>query len=294
MKHSALTNIVILILVSLAFPAVAALSPGEVVVVYNSSDEWNVWNEAQGRNVNVSKAVADYYCLVRDIPAENEVGIPWDYLIEAANPADFFTDVVPGLRSFLAARPGFDINDPGSDPTKAIVLCYGVPVKLTGGEAASAVDSSLTLLFNTTPWGRQPVSDYRSRWYAVPNPFRIVSYVNRRYDFGDFRASAGNAVIETAPSFHVVRMLSPQRAVAGGSKGALFLGEKTGDTWSWTAIPDEKKQFIRGHVTDICVVDASTALAATGRETSPSACLRRAFGDASCRQGGIGGPPQAD
>ena len=285
MKRVALANIVVLILVSLGFPAVAALSPGEVVVVYNSSDEWN---DDHVPPRNVSKAVADYYCSPitgRGIPAENVVGIPWADVVEAANPAAFFTDFVPVLKSFLTQRcidAGVDPADPGSDPTKVIVLCYGVPLKLQGDEAKASVDSALTLLFNTNPWGRQPVSYYLSPGSsAVSNRFRTAATANGRYDFGDFRASAENAVSEAAPSFRVVRMLSPQRALAGGDKGALFLGEKAGDTWSWTAIPDEKKQFIRGGVSDICVVDASTALATTARETSPSACLRRAFGDAS-------------
>ena len=233
----------ILLLLSLTVSATASLSPSEVVVVYNSSD---VWNDDHVPPRNVSKLVADYYCLVRDIPAENEVGINWPWTKESANPVEFVDYLLndrpgfPGLKSFLASRPGFDINDPGSDPTKCIVLCYGVPVKLTGGEAGACVDSALTLLFNTTPWGRQPVSNYLHETSAVRNPFWLYDtggvwspvpvnpFATRRYDFGDFRASTRTGVNETA------------------------------------------------------------------LETSPSACLGRAFGRASCRQGGIGGPPQAD
>lgn len=235
----------------------ASLNPGEVVVVVNNNPQVAA----------TSRAVAEYYCAQRGIPAANiaEVTAPAgevvgpDYYVSAIL-AD--TENPPSLVHLLKSRPGFDINDPGTDPTKALVMCYGIPLKLFGAEVRAAVDSSLTLLFNTTPWGARPVRRYSDYSNVIHNRF-AGAIDTGRFDFGDFRRSGANAVLERAPVFHRVRMLSPDKALAGGGGGMLFRGERSGGAWTWAAVPDEHKQFIRGGVTDICVLDGSTAVMGT-------------------------------
>jgi uncharacterized protein (TIGR03790 family) len=252
----------------------AALSPQDVVVIYNKND---VWKNAQ--DVNVSKAVADYYCAARGIPQENEFGIDWQSTSPDIGVDQFLNQIVydrpgiPGLTSFLASRPDFDVNDPSTDPTKVIVLCYGVPMRVWGPETANSVDSSLTLLFNGiydasqqfhhgTYWGRFPLGNYGVPYGCFTNPFYHDSE-NKPIDFGELRSSDYNAMTETAPNFTVVRMLASNRAIAGGQRGMLYRGEKTGSAWDWTPVWEESKRAVRWDIVDICVLDQSTAIAAT-------------------------------
>jgi hypothetical protein len=48
--------------------AEAALSPNDVVVVWNSHPYWNTGNRQ-------SQAIADYYCAARGIPDANKLGV---------------------------------------------------------------------------------------------------------------------------------------------------------------------------------------------------------------------------
>ncbi len=139
----------------------AGLSPQEVVVVVNNQSDVG----------EISRAVAEYYCqeTKRNIPTANilEITTQPD---EAINPFQFVYDIQVPLKSFLASRPGFDTNDPGSDPTKAIVLCYGVPSKVYGNGRACTVDSSLAPLFSDVPWGQEPIG-HGLDTKGVENPY---------------------------------------------------------------------------------------------------------------------------
>ena len=64
-----------LLLIPLGTEAFSALAPQDVMVVYNSSPAFV--DSQTGRNV--SKAVADYYRTVRNIPVENEIGVYMSY-----------------------------------------------------------------------------------------------------------------------------------------------------------------------------------------------------------------------
>ena len=95
----------IVLLVSFGVSSFAALLPQDVVVIYNKND---IWKNAQ--DVNVSKAVADYYCTARGIPQENEFGIDWQNTSPDIGVDQFLSQIVydrpgiPGLTSFLASR----------------------------------------------------------------------------------------------------------------------------------------------------------------------------------------------
>lgn len=265
-------------LLLLNVPVFASLAPNDVVVVYNSNIAWNTGQRQ-------SKAVADYYCQRRGIPLTNECGVDWPSTDETINPSDFATYILndqgsnPGLRSFLSARPGFDVDDPGSDPTKCIVLCYGIPLRIEGGGRISCVDTSLALLFNETPWGHLPIGGY---WGAgsVTNPYfedqADPLLRTKPASFDHFRASDYNCTTETPPSFTIVRMFDNTHALAAGGQGMLFRGEHVLDHWEWTAVSDPAKGFIAHKVTDISVVSPQVAYVCTeiGGVLRTTACAR--------------------
>ena len=150
----------VLILVAVATgSAFGGITPHEVVVVYNSNSSYPA-----------SKAVADYYCAARGIPLNNQVGVNWPappfgptnspHPSEWGTPtdwisvADFVQYIQNPLEQFLIQHFGADPDDSASDPIKAIVLCYGIPVRITDSVRQCSVDSALTMLFEHAPWGR--------------------------------------------------------------------------------------------------------------------------------------------
>jgi hypothetical protein len=120
--------IVITVLLLLGGPIMAGLTPGDIVVVYNS----NTLEDEIPVDWTVSKRVADYYCAERGIPDANKVGVKWPYTGESTDPRTFYLRIQLPLEQFLASRFGVtEATDPASDPIKAILLCYGIPVRIT-------------------------------------------------------------------------------------------------------------------------------------------------------------------
>lgn len=244
--------VVLLVLLSgfLIPAAQASLNPNEIVVVYNNHSYWNT-------GLRQSKAVADYYCAARGIPDANKIGISWDRETHYIIPADFLEVFAP-LRDYLASRPGFEATDPATDPVKCLVLCYGTPMSINGSERLCSVDSALTLLFNSTAWGFEPIASYGGGG-TFDNPYRSTTGpdpANRTKptDFGSFRETDTGFTVY-APNFTIVRMLDASHALAAGTKGVLYKGTMTGSAWEWTVIDDLTKQFITHDVKDICTLD---------------------------------------
>ncbi|MDO8587832.1 MAG: YCF48-related protein, partial [Armatimonadota bacterium] len=98
-------------------------------------------------------------------------------------------------------------------------------------------------------------------------------------DFGEFRASQYNSVTEAAPKFTVIRMLNDVQppdvatAIAVGHQGMLYRGVLDGGIWTWTPTTDENKDYVANTVSDVCVVNSTTAYACTG----PSAAYGGSF-----------------
>ncbi len=239
--------------------AVGELLPQDVVVVYNSSSAFVDPNTGR----NTSKDVADYYCSVRGIPSSNKTGVYCPISDELISPRDFTRYILEdfeghqGLRSFLSARPGFDVNDPATDPTKCIVLCYGIPILVAGSGRVTAVDSALCLLFGKTPWGREPIGAYRGVG-GVTNPYYDGTSIHpaerqKWAEFDAFRASARNSTVESAPVFTKVRFLDPTHVVAIGNGGILYRREFP--SGQWTAVSDTSKAFVAQALSDISVPD---------------------------------------
>jgi len=168
----------------------AALRPQQVIVVYNSHAWWSP----------ISKAVADYYCAARDIPESNEIGLSVPRSDEVMGPSEFVTYILndqgsnPGLRTFLSSRPGFDIDDPGSDPTMCIVLCYGIPLRIQGGGYTCSVDSALTLLFNPGPEPYTTGGLVTNPYFCAGSPTDPLDRDGKPADFGEFRESTYNSI----------------------------------------------------------------------------------------------------
>ena len=243
--------------------AFSMLLPSEVAVVYNAS---GFWNDTANPPRNVSKLVADYYCDTRGIPRTNEIALTWDNPSDTVIPDEFLADVRSPLAQALQSL-GSDPNNPSTDPIKAIVLCYGVPLRIIGGERVSSVDSALSLLFNTNDWGHEPIGSYGGG-APVANPYyRDPNKSLALMDFGEFRSSPFNNTDQDTPYFTIVRMLDSTHALAAGRLGILYKGAKSGGAWQWHAIVDANKQFIANDVNDICVVDSSHAFIGTNAGT---------------------------
>lgn len=253
----------VLLLVVSSLSAQAGLTPNDVVVVVNNHPSVAA----------VSRAVGEYYCNQRAIPLSNilEVTVTPN---ETIWPSDFVNNIQVPLKNFLQSRFGVDPNNAAADPIKAVVLCYGVPMRIVQGERYASVDSALTLLFNSTPWGLEPVAmwgvDLNANYSAVANPY-YESYVDtpdylersKATNFSEFRASTQNdwtrAPSNTPPpAFSLIRMLDTTHALAATDRdGGLFRGTRLeSGQWEWTSVQDKDKGFIIFGVSDICVLDA--------------------------------------
>ena len=176
-----------------------------------------------------------------------------------------------GLETQLAERAGLSagqIPDLASDPTKAIVLCYGIPLKIEGNERECSVDSALTLLFNKTDWGRESIGSYC--FGALINPYYFSNSSNpfdrggKPTDFGEFRANATlNDISVAAPIFTIIRAFDDTHAIAAGTSGALYTGTRTGNSWDWQPVDDSSKSFVAATINDISIFDSTHAWACT-------------------------------
>jgi hypothetical protein len=231
MARIILIAVVALLLAGL--PSVASLSPQDVIVIYNNS----VPSDGAGYyDWSASKAVADAYCTARGIPTANEFGIKWGQQSEQiSDPNQFVSLILNPLKQFLSSRPGFSVDDPSHD-AKCLVLCYGVPLKVAGGDRISSIDSVLSLLFSDAKssdptsvdpaksWGVLPMGGYgsvtRGEQFIIDNPYyRSYSDTSGKpQDFGVFRTGTGNDTTKVPPSFTIVRQFDDTHAVAAVHK----------------------------------------------------------------------------
>lgn len=243
--------IVISLLLALFFvpeQASSSIKPDEVLLVVNTREP-------------MSGKVADYYSSKRKIPTKNICRISCT-TSEVVTPAEFTTAIAKPIQDYLRANFRSDPADPASDPIKVILLTYGVPATISQGERLCSVDSSLTLLFNQTPWGKLPIARYCDPMSAVPNV-----YYGQMKSFAEVRADKDvNDVQESPPAYTIVRMLDANTAVAGGDAGLLAFGERSGGEWKWTPVSDGKKGFIAYRVGDIFALDAKRVWACTGED----------------------------
>ncbi|MDO8587834.1 MAG: YCF48-related protein [Armatimonadota bacterium] len=276
-----------LLLVSLLPSAFGGLSPYEVVVVVNNNPQAPDLAQA-------SRAVADYYCAQRGIPSENIVEIDAPVYEVLADPLLYAERIAGPIETALQSL-GSDPDHPESDPIKCIVLCYGVPSNIHTANRYCSVDSALTMLFERAPWGRVAMAGVDNEnnssydWVRAYSPDAAyqdsggTSYLTARgskpADFGEFRSSQYNSVTEAAPKFTVVRMLNDVQppaistAIAVGHQGMLYRGVLDSGIWTWTPTIDENKDYVANTVSDVCVVNSTTAYACTG----PSAAYGGSF-----------------
>jgi uncharacterized protein (TIGR03790 family) len=126
----------------------AGITPYNIAVIVNA-DPW-----LNGRSV----AVGQYYCQSMGIPESNllEVNVTHEETISQSDFSGSTNSLTKQIRDGLTIQLGVDPDDPAHDPIQALVLCYGIPSRisgLTGGltSETTSVDSYLTLLFNTDP-----------------------------------------------------------------------------------------------------------------------------------------------
>ncbi len=255
--------------VCLTLPAVAALSPQDVCVLYNNSVP--TASNPNNYDWSVSREICDAYCQARQIPASQKIGVYWPFAGEFTSPGYFVYYILndrpghPGLLSQLAQRGGFDVNNPcapASDVTKCVLCVFGVPLTITGapGEKLGSVDEAIATAFSTTPWGDTLMGDYWTGGYANPYHRAYNAQNPPPTDFGQFRASPANTIPIPFPGFSIVRMFDQSHAIAGGDHGVLYTGVTSdGTNWTWTPVPDTAKSFIASPINDIFVLDSTHA-----------------------------------
>ena len=239
-------------LLVLLFPqeqASSSIKPSEVLLVVNMKEP-------------ISIKVADYYRAKRGVPGKNVCRISCT-TSETVTPGEYVTSILRPTEAYLKSNFSVNPSKPGIDPIKVILLTYGVPAMINQGERCSSVDSALTLAFSQTPWGRLPIARYCDPRSAIPNV-----YYGKMKDFAVVREDPKLSDLEeSAPPYTIVRILDSTTAIAGGQVGLLARGERSGGTWKWTPIPDDKKGFIAYKVSDIFALDAKRIFVCTGDET---------------------------
>lgn len=132
-----ITAVIMLMAVALAS---FALTPNEVLVVYNNqepdplSDDYALACQV----VPASEGVAKHYAAARGIPADNLLGLPAARFTEFCTTNEYLATIATPISNYLSTHPNI----------KCIVLCYGVPCQMACSGLAS-IDSALMLLGNT-------------------------------------------------------------------------------------------------------------------------------------------------
>ncbi len=103
----------IAILISMTAVAAFALEPNEILIVANS-------------DVNVSRRIAEYYCLSRGTPNENIIALSLgDLTSDTISRSKYEKTLAEPVRKILNSKPF-------SQKIKCILTVYGVPIKLAG------------------------------------------------------------------------------------------------------------------------------------------------------------------
>ena len=176
--------LILTLFASFATP-VYAISPAEVLVVYNS----NVFtpNNPSSPDYNPdfdqeSKAVAQYYASTRNIPVTNVIDLENAPYTEAVTHNQYRDFIASPLWTNYLSKPEYS-------HIKCIVLCYGIPSRIIyQPNYDMSVDSALTLLGN--PGVPNAQGEFARHWgLNLSNPFR-----GKNAGFDDFRGSAENAM----------------------------------------------------------------------------------------------------
>ena len=148
--------------------AAHALTPSEVLVVYNT----------ESSVASVSQTIAHYYANARDIPLTNVLGIE-TLTTESGPDTHYLQYIATPISNYLSTHPNI----------KCIVLCYGIPSRIIyQPNYDMSVDSALTLLGN--PGVPNAQGEFARHWgLNLSNPFR-----GKNAGFDDFRGSAENAM----------------------------------------------------------------------------------------------------
>lgn len=161
-----------------------ALSANDVLVVFNSQelpDPSSPEYATACQVVPASRAIAEYYASMRQIPSNNLLGLPFapfvEYVQETELDHSYTQYIATPISNYLSSHPQI----------RCIVLCYGVPSRILTTEGYYSVDSALTVLGNVAPnvrhWGLE-----------IGNP-----YLHKNADFDEFRDSPENVTIRGYP-----------------------------------------------------------------------------------------------
>ena len=160
----------------IAVGSVSALTPNEVLVVYNS----NPITPGNNPIFNIaSEGVAKYYVSARGIPSANLLSLSQAPYTESCTETQYLATIATPISNYLSTHPNI----------KCIVLCYGIPSRIIyQPNYDMSVDSALTLLGN--PGVPNAQGEFARHWgLNLSNPFR-----GKNAGFDDFRGSAENAM----------------------------------------------------------------------------------------------------
>lgn len=156
----------------IAVGSVSALTPNEVLVVYNS----NPITPGNNPIFNIaSEGVAKYYVSARGIPSANLLSLSQAPYTENCTETQYLATIATPISNYLSTHPNI----------KCIVLCYGIPswMSVPTSNGRQGIDSTLELL------GNDGALDANKLIVSHQNP-----YYNKNVDFDEFRNSAANTI----------------------------------------------------------------------------------------------------
>lgn len=156
----------------IAVGSVSALTPNEVLVVYNANP--TTPSDNPGFDV-ASEGVARYYVSERGIPSGNLLGLPLTLFTERCSQTHYLDYIATPISDYLSTHPNI----------KCIVLCYGIPswMSVPTSNGRQGIDSTLELL------GNDGALDPAKLIVSRSNP-----YYNKNVSFDEFRDSAANTI----------------------------------------------------------------------------------------------------
>lgn len=196
----------------------------------------------------VSKRIGEYYRLKRGIPKSNVCMINCS-TSESINAAIYLQQIEAPIKDYL-------VSNQLQDQIKFIVLTKGIPLRMWDPERTSSVDSCLTLLFNSSTFGRAPVGRTGVPLYgAVANPF-----FGANEPFTTFRPRLNaNITADAFPQMRDLALLPNGTVVAVGNEGVILRG--SGSTW--TVVNDVNKAYVLSNFTAVCFTNALEGWAST-------------------------------
>jgi uncharacterized protein (TIGR03790 family) len=194
-----LLRFAILTLGYVCLPAMSAVRPESIAVIYNTNEP-------------MSLAVAQYYCSKAGVPTSHMLGVSAqkdvDYQVNPPTVDNY--DGPNGIatliqNALLNSGLGVTADNWANDPIQVLVMCYGMPFRVGYSGVVYSLDSFLTTPFspNCGPENRAWVANPylgRNMEFSVARASGLTSFYGGRMRYLVCRLDMYDDVIDTLPS----------------------------------------------------------------------------------------------